>query len=71
MVGEEAPVDPMFRDVPPYRSPELDWEAIDRANASMEAFIKKGEDAIERGEWISHADLVAELKARYGKKHVA
>lgn len=71
LVGDEAPADPQFKDVPPYRSPALDWEAIDRANASMDAFIKKGEDAIDRGEWISHEDLVAELKARYGKKHVA
>jgi predicted transcriptional regulator len=70
-VGEEAPIDPMFKDLPPYRSPELDWEAIDRANASMESFVKKGEEAIDRSEWISHEDLVAELKARYGKKHVA
>jgi len=52
-----------FADIPPYRTPQLDWEAIDKASASLRAFLKVGEDAIERGDVVSHDVVMAELKA--------
>lgn len=52
-----------FAHIPPFRTPELDWEAIDKASASFEAFLKEGSDAIKRGDTVSHEKVMAELKA--------
>lgn len=46
----------------PPRDPSLDWEAIDRAQASFHAWLKEGEDDLASGNVISHQDLMAELK---------
>lgn len=35
------------------------------------AFLKEGEDAIERGEFITHEDLIAEIEALRRQKHAA
>lgn len=34
-------------------------------------FLKEGEDAFERGDTISHDDLIADIEARYGRKKAA
>ena len=63
-VDEEigAIAEDLFADIPPYRDPKLDWKAIDKANASFRAFLKVGEEAIERGDVVSHEQVMAELK---------
>jgi predicted transcriptional regulator len=39
--------------------------------AAFLAFLKEGEDAIDRGEYVTHEELVAELKALRTAKHAA
>jgi predicted transcriptional regulator len=39
--------------------------------AAFLAFLKEGEDAINRGEYVTHEELVAELKALRTAKHAA
>lgn len=55
----------------PPRDPSLDWDAIDKARASLSAWLKEGEDAIERGDIISHEDLMAGMRKRYAKRRAA
>lgn len=38
---------------------------------ALDTFIKEGEDDIVRGDFVSHEDFMAELKARYGQKRAA
>ena len=35
------------------------------------AFVKEGEDAIERGDYVSHEELVAEIKAMRRQRDAA
>lgn len=35
------------------------------------AFLKEGEDAIERGEYVTHQELVAEIQAMRRQKNAA
>jgi predicted transcriptional regulator len=35
------------------------------------AFLQEGEDAIDRGEFVTHEQLVAEIKAMRAEKHAA
>jgi predicted transcriptional regulator len=39
--------------------------------AAFLAFLKEGEDAIERGDYVAHDDLIAELKAMRKEKRAA
>jgi len=39
--------------------------------AAFLAFLKEGEDAIERGDYVAHDDLIAELKAMRNEKRAA
>lgn len=64
-----------FADLPHYEDPSPTARALAEAQAkvreALDAYVKEGTDAIERGEVISHEDLMAELRARYGKKQAA
>lgn len=54
-----------FAHLPPYVEKEPIARALNEAESearvAMRAFLKVGEDAIERGDVISHEDLMAEL----------
>ena len=39
--------------------------------AAFLAFLKEGEDAIERGDYVAHDDLIAELMSRRNEKRAA
>jgi predicted transcriptional regulator len=39
--------------------------------AAFLAFLKEGEDEIDRGDYVTHEELVAELKAMRTEKHAA
>jgi predicted transcriptional regulator len=39
--------------------------------AGFLAFLKEGDDAIERGDYVTHDDLIAELKAMRKEKRAA
>lgn len=72
-VGEEigAITEDEFADLPPYRSPDLDWEAIDKANASFHAFLQAGIDDLDAGRVVSHEELMRELRERYSGRQAA
>lgn len=67
-VGEEigAITPDEFAHLPPYVETEPTAcalnEAEGKARAAMRAFLKVGEDAIQRGDTVSHEDLMAELR---------
>ena len=42
-----------------------------REEAEFFAFLKEGEDAIERGEYLTHEELVAEIRAMRQQKTAA
>lgn len=58
-------------DVPAYRNPELDWEAIDQANASFDAFIQRGLDDVEAGRVVPHDEVMRRLRDRYADRQAA
>lgn len=64
-----------FAHLPPYVDASPTARALDEAQArareALEAYIGEGTDAIECGDVISHEDLMAELRSRYGKKQAA
>ena len=60
-----------FAHIPAYREPELDWEAIDRADASLDAFIKVGEDDIDAGRFHTHEEVEAIFRAKREKRSAA
>ena len=60
-IGAVEP-DPFAHLPAPSRNPSLDWEAIDKAQASFHAWLKEGEDDLASGNVVSHEDLMAELK---------
>lgn len=67
--------DDPFADLPPYEDPTVEGRALSEAeaahDAAFKAFIQVGEDAIARGDVISHEDLMAELRERYEQKRDA
>ncbi len=46
-------------------------ETAVRKQIEFDAFIQEGEDAIERGEYVTHEELIAELRAMAEKKRAA
>lgn len=62
-VADEAPVDETFADFP-LPPPQPGLEVLDDAAAALRRFIQDGIDSIERGEFVEHDDLMAELKQR-------
>jgi predicted transcriptional regulator len=67
--------DDPFTGLPPYEDPSVEGRALSEAEAAhaaaFKAFIQVGEDAIARGDVISHEDLMAELRERYEQKRDA
>ena len=51
-----------FAELPPYRNADLDWDLMEKADADFAAFIKRGEDAIAQGDFVSHEELMEELR---------
>jgi hypothetical protein len=60
-----------FAHIPADREPDLDWEAIDRADASFDAFIKVGEDDVEAGRFHTHEEVEAIFRAKWEKRDAA
>lgn len=77
-VDEERPViadDPEDGPVhPPYRDPSPEGQALDRAEeaaCALDAYIKVGEDDLDSGRWVSHEQLVQELRERRANRNAA
>ena len=45
-------------------------ETAERETAFLD-FLKEGEDAFERGDTITHDELITNVEARYGRKKAA
>ena len=76
-VGEEigAITPDAFAHLPCYVETEPTALALDeaegKARAALRAYLQEGTDAIARGDVISHEDLMAELRAKFGKRRAA
>lgn len=60
-----------FADIPGYRDPELDWAAIDTAQASFNAFLQRGIDDLEAGRTIPHEEVMREMRERAAGRQAA
>lgn len=60
-----------FAHVPPYRTPELDWQAIDKGQASFDAFLQAGIDDLDAGRTIPHEEVMREIRARVATRQAA
>lgn len=60
-----------FAHLPGYRTPELDWKAIDKGQASFDAFIQAGIDDLDAGRTFSHEEVMREMRERAATRQAA
>lgn len=58
-------------DLPGYRTPEIDWESVDKATASFDAFLQRGQDDLDAGRTVPHEEVVRMMRERYAARHAA
>lgn len=60
-----------FAGIRGYRAPELDWEAIDKGQASFNAFLQAGIDDLDAGRTFSHEEVMREMRERAAGRQAA